>query len=494
MADRLIEDRKAKLDSLREMGVEPYPHNFNPTHKAQEILKKHSSIKPEETTDDIVKVAGRIMLLRSMGKVAFLTVQDETGRIQIIVKQDLVGEDKFKAFKKVETGDYFGAEGKVFATKTGEISVKASNIELLCKAIRPLPEKHHGLQDKELRYRKRYLDLIMNPDVKEALAKRSILLKAIREFMDSKGFMEVETPLLQTQYGGANARPFITHINAWDMNMYLSISPELYLKRLIVGGYEKVYTICKNFRNEGVDHSHNPEFTMLEAYQAYADYNDMMQLIEECYEYAALKVNGTTKVKRVFNGEEITLDFKAPWPRVTLLEAIEEHLGIDATNMSVEELRQILDDNNVNYEGDLTWGLAVHLLFDELVEDKYVQPTHIIDRPRESTPLCKRHRKDDRLIEQNEPVAAGMELGNMYSELNDPIVQRKLLEEQASQLRAGADEAHPMDEDFVQAIEQGMPPTGGIGFGIDRMAVLLLEQESIRDVLLFPTMKPEDEE
>jgi lysyl-tRNA synthetase, class II len=355
-----------------------------------------------------------------------------------------------------------------------------------------LPEKFHGLKDKELRYRQRYVDLIMTPEVKEVFKKRSAIIKAIRNFMESRGFMEVETPLLQTQYGGASARPFKTHINAWNMPMYLSISPELYLKRLIVGGFEKVFTICKNFRNEGVDHKHNPEFTMIEAYQAYADYNDMMKLIEDCYEFCALEVLGTTKVKRVVNEKEVELDFKAPWPRLTMAEAIKKHISIDVDLMSVEDLKEFADKNKVEYKSTDGWGDLVLELFD-LVESKIIQPTHIIDMPKEGTPLCKRHRDDARLNEQCEPIGVGMELGNMYSELNDPLVQETELKLQVEKGRGGDEEAHPMDEDFINAIKIGMPPTGGIGWGVDRMIMLLLEQEGIRDVIFFPTMKPEED-
>jgi lysyl-tRNA synthetase class 2 len=397
----------------------------------------------------------------------------------------------YKVIKKLDIGDIIGVDGKVFATKTGEISVHAENFTLLTKSLRPLPEKYHGLQDKELRYRKRYLDLMMNPDVRETFIKRSMMMSAIRDFFQKRGFMEVETPTLQLIYGGANARPFVTHINAWDMTMYLSISPELYLKRLLVGGFEKVFTICKNFRNEGVDRSHNPEFTMLECYQSWVDYEEMMRIMEECFEHVCKAVNnGSTKVKHVYQGEEVELDFKAPWPRMGMLEAIEKHAGLDVSTMDDEQLKDTLRNYNIDYEGDFSWGLAVQLIFEELVEDKLVQPIHIIDHPKETTPLCKKHRGDDRLIERFESFCMGSELCNAYSELNDPILQRELLEQQAEELRGGAEEAHPMDEDFVQSIEYGMTPAGGLGFGVDRMAILLTGVESIRDVILFPTMKP----
>lgn len=494
--NRLIQDRINKVNELRELGVNPYPYNYEVKNKAKDLKSKYSDIKPETHTGDEVQIAGRIILARKMGKASFATIQDDTAKIQVFVKKDLVGDEKYAVFKKSDIGDFFGFKGEIIATRTGELSVLVSDLDLLTKNIRPLPEKFHGLQDKELRYRQRYTDFIMNPEVKDVFEKRSAIIKAIRDFMHEKGFVEVETPLLQTQYGGANARPFVTHINAWNMPMFLAISPELFLKRYTVGGFDRVFTICKNFRNEGVDSSHNPEFTMLEAYQAYADYTDMMKLIEECYEYAALKVLGSTKVKRILikddgSEEEVTLDFKAPWPKVKLLDAIKEKLDLDVNEMGVDALKATAENYDLETDECETWGDYVMLLFDELVEHLYVQPTHIYDRPKEATPLCKRTKYDDRLNEQNEPVGGGMELGNMYSELNDPVLQRALLEEQASKLRAGADEAHPMDEDFVNAIETGMPPTGGIGWGIDRMIMLLLEQPSIRDVIAFPTMKPE---
>jgi lysyl-tRNA synthetase class 2 len=334
----------------------------------------------------------------------------------------------------------------------------------------------------------------MNQDVKEIFIKRTKMIEAIREIMQKKGFLEMELPTLQIQYGGAEARPFVTHINAWNMDMYLSISPELYLKRLIVGGFEKVYTICKNFRNEGSDKTHNPEFTMLEAYWAYKDYNDMMDLLEEVYEHACMKINGTTKVKHNYMGKEVEIDFKRPWQRMTVKEAIKKYADMNVDNMDDDEIRDVLRGYNVEMEGDYNRGLAIMAIFEELVEDKLIQPVHIIDHPKETTPLCKAHRKEKDLIERFESFCLGTEMCNAYSELNDPILQKKLLQEQASKLRAGFEQAHPMDEDFVNAIEIGMPPTGGLGFGIDRMAICLTGAETIRDVILFPTMKPEEKE
>lgn len=487
---RLIKERKNKLEDIWSMGVNPYPYKYEPTHKSKDILEKYDSLEKEQVTEDSVKVAGRIMTLRKMGKASFLHIQDEKGRIQIYLRQDVVGEDQYAVLKKLDMGDFIGVEGLVFRTKMGEITIKATELTLLSKSIRPLPEKYHGLQDTELRYRKRYLDLVMNPNVKKVFEHRSLIIESMRKTLIDKNFLDVETPLLQTQYGGANARPFESKLNALDMKVYMSVSPELFLKRLLVGGYERVFTICKNFRNEGVDKSHNPEFTMMECYQAYADLFDMMDLVEDCYVNAAMAIHGTTKV--MYQDQE--LDFKKPWPRLTMREAIKKYADIDVDKLSDEELFDLRITYNINAEGDLTRGLMIELLFEELVEDKLIQPVFITEHPLESTPLAKPLRDGDKaFIERFEPFVCGMEIGNAYSELNDPIMQRALLEKQAEQLRGGAEEAHPMDEDFVESIEIGMPPAGGLGLGIDRMVMLLTNQESIRDVIFFPFMKPVEE-
>ena len=490
MADHLMDERKEKRQALIDAGVNPYPYTYDKTDDSTDILERFKDLEAGGKASTKVSVAGRIMTLRKMGKATFLHVQDELGQLQVYLREQDVGKELYSQVKQFDIGDFLGAKGTIFKTKKGEVTVYADEFTLLCKSMRPLPEKFHGLKDKEKRFRKRHLDLIMNKERRDLFRKRSIILRTTREILDEKGFMEVETPLLQTQYGGASAKPFKTHINAWDMELFLSISPELYLKRLIIGGYEKVFTICKNFRNEGVDHSHNPEFTMLELYQSYVDYDEMMKLVEEVYERVALKVNGTTKVTHTKDGETYEIDFKAPWQRLTAREAIKQYVDIDIEECSVEQLKEFCDKNKVDYGADPTWGELVIEIFDELVEDKIIQPTHVIDRPKEQTPLCKRHRKDQRYNEQCEPVALGMELANMYSELNDPTMQREMFEEQAEKGRGGDEEAHPMDEDFVEALETGMPPTGGIGWGIDRMAILLLGCEGIRDVILFPTMKP----
>ena len=490
----LDENKLQKLKTLQEAGINPYPYTFNQTDHAKDINKKYEKLQKGDQTKDIVSVAGRVMLKRIMGKAGFMHLQDESGRIQIYITKETLKEDYNTFAKRVDIGDILGVEGNIFITKMGEVTVNVTKAEILCKSLMMLPEKYHGLKDIELKYRQRYLDLIMNPDTKTVFQKRSLMIKVIRDYFDEKGFMEVETPTLQTIYGGANAKPFETHINAWNMKMYLSISPELYLKRLLVGGFEKVFSICKNFRNEDVDTTHNPEFTMLEIYQSYVDYNQMMEYLEQVYEKAAIALNGSTKVKHLYNGKQVTIDFKAPWKRMSMSAAIKKFTDLDVKKMSEKEVKELVVKHKIDWEGPFSWGLGVQLLFEEFVEEQLVQPVHIIDHPKETTPLCKTYRKDDRLIERFESFCLGMEISNAYSELNDPVLQRELLECQASQLRAGSEEAHPMDEDFLLAMDYGMPPAGGLGFGIDRMAIILTGVDSIRDVILFPTMKPRVDE
>jgi lysyl-tRNA synthetase, class II len=483
---RLITERKRKLEELRQAGINPYPHKFTPTQHAKEIQTVHAHLQPEQASGEQVSVAGRVMLLRRMGKMTFGHIQDATGRIQVWFKADAI--EKYDLLKLVDLGDFLGITGEVIKTKTGEVTVLVKEFEILTKSIRPLPEKYHGLKDEEERFRRRYLDLVMNPEVKDIFINRAKIINSVRDTLAKHGFLEVETPTLQTIYGGANAKPFITHINAWDMKMYLSIAPELYLKRLIVGGYDKVYTICKNFRNEGVDQTHNPEFTMMECYAAYWDYNDMMQLTEELYEHACKAVHGSTIVER--NG--VKVDFKAPWPRLKMKDAIKQHGNIDVDALSDDEMKALVHKHQLKATQHSSRGEIIVALFEHFAEEKLIQPTHVIDHPIESTPLCKTLRNGDKtMIERFESFIMGTEISNAYTELNDPVLQRELLEEQAQQLRGGAEEAHPMDEDFLQAIEYGMPPTGGLGVGIDRMVIMLLGVEGIRDVIFFPTMKPE---
>jgi len=491
--DLIISERKKKIEELERAGINPYPHKYSPQNYSFDIKEKYSKLKENEKTSDVVKIAGRVMTIRDLGKLIFTTLQDSFGKIQIILQKEETPERDFEIFKKfIDIGDFIGVEGKVMKTKTGEVSILVSKMQILAKSVLPLPEKWHGIQDKEERYRKRYLDLIMNPAVKEVFEKRTIIFESIRELLKKKGFFEVETPYLQTIYGGAKAKPFKTHLNALDIDLYLAISPELYLKRLIVGGYDKVFTMSRCFRNEGIDRWHNSEFTNMEIYQAYADYNDMMDLFEEIYEHCCKKINGTTKIQ--FKGK--TIDFKRPWKRMTMAEAIKKFGDIDVKKMSEKQICDYIKKNNIDCIGE-TWGWKIQSIFEHFCQDKIEQPTFIIDHPADTTPLCKIHRDGSTfcaLIERFEPFCMGAELGNAYSELNDPIMQRKLLEAQQELLKSGDEEANPFDEDFVNAIEIGMPPTGGLGLGIDRMVMLLTGQDSIRDVLFFPFMKPEKEE
>lgn len=475
----IIKDRYKKLEQLKEKNINPYPYKYKRTSNADSILSNYKE-------GDKVSIAGRLMSLRNMGKLAFAHIQDETGRIQILFKKDN-DEGVYELMKLFDIGDFIGVEGTVFKTKTGEITIEVKKTEMLTKSLYPLPEKYHGIQDPELKYRKRYLDLMMDPEKKKIFIIRAKIISAIREYLDGKGFVEVETPTLQPIYGGASARPFTTHHHALDFDMYMRISPELYLKRLIVGGFDKVYEICKNFRNEGIDKTHNPEFTMLEFYWAYTDYNDMMKVFEEIYSFVAKKVIGKTKIE--YQGK--TIDLAAPWKRISMVDALKEYADIDIAKYDDDQIKDLVNTYSITVEGDLTRGNIINTLFEELVEDKLIQPTFIIDHPIEISPLTKVHRKDPKHVERFEPFINGWEMGNAYSELNDPVEQKKRLEEQAEQLRSGDGEAHPMDEDFVRAIEYGMPPCGGVGIGIDRIIMLLTDSVSIRDVIFFPTMKPE---
>ncbi len=477
--EEIVRERLKKIEELRKRGINPYPYSFD---KKQTILEcRKTKLKAK------VKTAGRLMNKKEFGSLSFGIIRDMTGEIQLVLQSEKTPEKEMDFFKKyADSGDFLGIEGEIIKTKTGEISILIKKIEILSKSIKPLPSQWHGLKDKEERYRKRYLDLIMNPEVKEVFLKREKIIDAIRELLKKKGFVEVDTPYLQSVYGGAEARPFKTHLNALDMDLFLSISPELYLKRLVVGGIDKVFTIARNFRNEGIDKWHNPEFTMMEIYEAYSDYNNMMELFEEIYEYVCKKVFGTTKIK--VQGEDI--DFRRPWKRITVLDSIKQHSKIDAGKMSAAELKKIIDKEKIETKGD-SWGYYVMALFEHYCEKKIIQPTFIIDHPSESTPLCKAKRGDDRLIERFEPFCLGTELGNAYSELNDPQKQKSLLKEQQKSLAGGNEQAHPYDEDFVNSLEYGLPPTGGVGLGIDRMLILLTGQESIRDIILFPFMKPE---
>jgi len=482
----LIKERVNKLKEIRSWNIEPYPYKYDKTHNASVIKDKFAGLKKEEVTKETVSIAGRLMTKRDMGKIGFATVHDQSGDIQIFAKKDVL-EDNYKLFKKLDLGDFVGVKGIVFKTKSGEITVEIKELTLLSKSLRPLPEKYHGIKDPELKYRHRYAHFATDKKARDAFILRSKIISEIRKLLEEKEFLEIETPILQPVYGGAAAKPFVTHHNSLDFDMYLKISPELYLKRLIVGGFEKVFEIGRNFRNEGIDHRHNPEFTMMEIYQAYADYNDMMELVEEIFEKVVKKVHGKTKIK--YKGK--TIDFKRPWRRISMIDAIKEHTNIgDISKLNDKEIKDLLKTYNIILENNYIRGIAISRIFEDLVEDKLIQPTFIIDHPRETVPLCKVHRKNPELIERFEAYIDGMEIANAYSELNDPQEQRRLLEAQAKQLRAGSEEAHPMDEDFVRAIEMGMPPTGGVGIGIDRLLMVLTDNENIRDIIAFPTLKP----
>ncbi|MCG0276713.1 MAG: lysine--tRNA ligase [Thermosediminibacteraceae bacterium] len=483
-ANDIIKARIKKMEELREMGVNPYGQKYLRTHNCLEIKENFDKLEGAETS-----IAGRIMAIRGHGKAAFFDIQDEKGRLQIYIKKDHVGDENYEIFKKLDIGDIVGVEGKIFKTQKGEISVMADKITLLAKSLRPLPEKWHGLKDVDTRYRQRYLDLIVNPDVRRTFVLRSKIIKAIRDYLDSRGFMEVETPVLTPLAGGAAARPFITHHNALDMDLYLRIATELYLKRLIVGGFEKVYEIGKDFRNEGISIKHNPEFTMIELYQAYADYHDMMDLTEDLISHVAKEVLGTTKI--MYQGEQI--DLTPPWQRMTMKEAVKKYAGVDFNEIKTdEEAREVARKLGVEIGENDTKGKVLNAIFEEKVEEHLVQPTFIMDYPIEISPLAKRKEDDPDFTYRFELFITCREIANAFSELNDPIDQRERFLQQLKEREAGDEEAHVFDEDFITALEYGMPPTGGLGIGIDRLVMLLTDSYSIRDVILFPTMRPKN--
>ncbi|NLM76346.1 MAG: lysine--tRNA ligase [Clostridiaceae bacterium] len=483
--NEILKVRREKLKELQESGADPFQVvKYDVTHHTSDILENFEDYEGKD-----VSLAGRIMSKRSMGKSSFSDLLDRDGRIQLYVRINDIGEKEYEAFKKLDIGDLIGVKGTVFKTRTGEISVRVSQYILLSKSLRPLPEKWHGLKDTDIRYRQRYLDLIVNPEVKKTFILRSRIISAIRKFMDNRGFLEVETPILNTIPGGAAARPFVTYHNTLDMNMYLRIAPELYLKRLIVGGLERVYEIGRMFRNEGMSVKHNPEFTMMELYQAYTDYHGMMELAEQLISQVAQEVLGTMKV--TYQGTEI--DLTPPWTRLTMTEAVLKYAGVDFSKItSDEEARKVAQEKGLKLEGNPVKGEILNLFFEEFAEDNLIQPTFIMDYPVEISPLTKRKADQPELTERFELFITGREFGNAYSELNDPIDQKERFLDQVRKREAGDEEANMMDEDFVIALEHGLPPTGGMGIGIDRLVMLLTDSPSIRDVLLFPTMKPKD--
>ena len=482
----VVRVRREKLSNLVQNGKNPYEiTKFDIDSNSKKVADEFDQNLPEGQVQ-MVKIAGRIISRRIMGKASFCHILDNEGTIQIYVRKDMIGEEAYADFKAWDIGDIVGLEGEVFRTHMGEISVKAHNITLLSKSLLPLPEKFHGLRDNDLRYRQRYVDLIANPEVKQTFVLRSKIIRCLREFLDNRGFIEVETPVLNTIAGGASARPFVTHHNTLDIDMYMRIAPELYLKRLIVGGFEKVYEVGRLFRNEGMDTRHNPEFTTVELYQAYVDFEEMMNISQELFCYIADKVIGSRQIP--YGDVVVDLD---NWTRLSMIDAVKKYTGVDFSNMNDEEAvaaaKQLgcpCDDNKQ------TWGYALYEVFDQKVEEHLVQPTFIYDYPVEVSPLAKKSVKDPRLTERFEFFITNREMGNAFSELNDPIDQKERFMAQVAQREGGDDEAQMMDEDFVTALEYGMPPTGGLGIGIDRLVMLFTNQASIRDVLLFPTMKP----
>ncbi len=481
----LVEQRLEKLEEIRNLGTNPYPYNYSPTHTTSQVHQQFAEIQDVPDESESVCVAGRIMTKRDHGKSSFAHVQDSERQVQIHVRRDTVGTDNYEIYKKLDVGDIIGIKGPVFRTRTDEITILAKEVELLAKSLRPLPEKWHGLQDKETRYRQRYADLIMNRDVKDVFIKRTRIVQAIRDYLNRENFIEVETPVLQPVYGGANARPFTTYHNTLNQTFYLRIANELYLKRLIVGGFDRVYEFSRDFRNEGMDRDHNPEFTMLELYQSYSDYEDIMHLTEQLIAHTAQTVTGSMDIS--FQGQTISLE--PPWKRLTMIESIEHYAGIDLASINDGELNDVAAQTNIDLAKVESRGEIVAGLFDTLVEPHLVEPTFIYDYPIEVSPFAKKTRGDGRYVERFEYFMVGMEMGNAFSELNDPIDQRKRFVEQGKRLEAGDEEAFMVDEDYLRALEYGMPPTGGLGFGIDRLTMLLTDQRSIRDVIFFPQMR-----
>jgi len=477
--------RIAKLHQLRELGIEPYPARVCVTHTIAQALEAYKQASDDEPVS--VHTAGRLVSLRIMGRASFAHIADGSGRIQIYLRQDSVGKEAYQLFRRlIDLGDFIRVEGYLFRTRTGEITIHVRSWKLLSKALRPLPEKFHGLRDVETRYRQRYLDLLANAWVREIFVKRTQIVRTLRQLLDDRGFMEVETPILQPLYGGAAARPFVTYHNALDRKLYLRIADELYLKRLIIGGFDKVYEIGHNFRNEGISTKHNPEFTVIEIYQAYADYHDMMALVEYLYSEIARRVLGSPVI--TYQGQEI--DLTPPWRRVTMRDAILEASGIDImAHSDYDSLWEAAQSKEIKLTKQPNWGKLVEKLFEETVEPTLIQPTFIVDYPVEISPLAKKKPDDERFVERFEYFIGTLECGNAFTELNDPLDQRKRFEAQVRDSRAGDEEAHPMDEDFLIAMEHGMPPTGGLGFGIDRLVMLFTDQSSIREVILFPQLR-----
>jgi lysyl-tRNA synthetase class 2 len=493
MSENMLEDmnelmlqRREKLTQLRSRKKKAFAEKYETTHHAAEVEDSFEELEEKE-----VKLAGRLMAIRTHGKASFADLMDMSGKVQLYVKQNNVGEDRYEFFQDLDLGDLVGITGTVFKTNRGQVSIRVSSFKLLTKSLRPLPEKFHGLKDKDIRYRQRYLDLIVNPDVKETFVIRSKIIKEMRRYLEDQGFLEVETPMMHPIAGGATARPFVTHHNTLDMDLYLRIAPELYLKKLIVGGFEKVFEINRNFRNEGMSYKHNPEFTTMELYQAQADYHDMMALTENLVSHLAEEVLGTTTLE--YEGTE--LDFTVPWDRITMVEAVKKYADVDFTQFETAEAAyEAAASVGVKLEEGLSYGEVLNEVFEERVEEKLVQPIFIMDYPIEVSPLAQKIEDDPRFTYRFEAFVYGREIANAFSELNDPEEQKRRFEKQVEMREAGDEEAQMMDYDFIRALEYGMPPTGGLGIGIDRLIMLLTDSSSIRDVILFPTMRPESNE
>ena len=483
--ERITEQRLDSLSRIRARGMDPYPHSYHPSHTIREAI---TLFERQGASSQDISLAGRIMSKRSIGKMSFLDIRDSSGKMQLSLRYDLMGRERYEFLQDIDIGDIIGARGKLFRTKAGELTLEVSDFAMLCKSLRPLPEKWHGLADVEKRYRQRYLDLISNEETRSIFILRSKIITAIRSFLDKQGFMEVETPVLQPHAGGALARPFVTHHHALDQDLYLRIALELHLKRLVVGGFDRVYEIGRTFRNEGISTMHNPEFTLLECYQAYSDYNGMMRLVEEMFSHIAKEVLGDTKITR--NGQ--TIDLGLPWQRTYLREAIKNSCGIDFEDYpDAASLRTRMAELNMDVDPTKGKGRLIEDLISTFVEPKLVQPTFLLDYPVEMSPLAKRKRGDDQLVERFEGFVDGMEVANAFTELNDPLEQRERFRQQLKE-RVADEEVELADEDFLQALEYGMPPTGGLGMGLDRMVMLLTGQQSIREVILFPQLKTKE--
>ena len=485
-----LQVRREKLKELYDLGIEPFGQRFERTHTTDSMKKLYEDKSKEDLAEEEISIslAGRIMTKRGKGKAGFAHVQDLFGQVQIYVRKDQVGDEQYDLFSHIDIGDIVGIEGLVFKTQVGELSIKVKDFQILSKSLRPLPDKYHGLKDVEQRYRHRYVDLIMNPEVRETFISRSRIIQSMRRYLDGQGFLEVETPMMHSIPGGATARPFVTHHNTLDMTLYMRIAIELHLKRLIVGGLEKVYEIGRVFRNEGISTRHNPEFTMIELYEAYADYNDIMELTENLVAHIAQDVLGTTTVR--YN--DVDVDLKPRWKRIHMVDAIKEHTGVDFwAKMTDEEARALAKEHNVPIRETMKYGHVVNEFFEVYVEEKLIQPTFIYGQPVDISPLAKKNREDERFTDRFELFIVGREHANAFTELNDPIDQRNRFEAQLVEREQGDDEAHMMDEDFIEALEYGLPPTGGLGIGVDRLVMLLTNSQSIRDVLLFPQMRNE---